>query len=41
MEEINAEIGLAQILRGQNETADAGYAGSSEKEKVQEHTEKV
>ncbi|KAK4227332.1 quinate permease [Podospora fimiseda] len=38
MAEINAEIGLTQILRGQNGVADPSYAGSSEKEKAQEHT---
>ncbi|KAK3995298.1 quinate permease [Cladorrhinum sp. PSN332] len=43
MEEINAEIGLTQILRGQHGVVNASYAGSSEKEKekVEEHTERL
>lgn len=40
MEEINAEIGLAQILRG--ESAPTGtYTSDAEKSKVAENTESV
>lgn len=35
MAEINAEIGLTQILNGQSGVVDTAYEGSSEKEKAQ------